>query len=48
MARFLKNKEASLGQVPGELVFIGEQKVREATIRVIDYNNEQRTGSRPD
>ena len=40
MARFLKNKEASLGQVPGELVFIGEQKVQEATIRVIDYDQE--------
>ena len=40
MARFLKNKEASLGQAPGELVFIGEQKVREVTIRVIDYDHE--------
>lgn len=40
MARFLKNKTASLGQVPGELVFIGEQKVQEATIKVMDYDNE--------
>ncbi|MBN2332780.1 MAG: magnesium/cobalt transporter CorA [Deltaproteobacteria bacterium] len=40
MARFLKKKEASLGQVPGELVFIGEQKVQEVTIRVIDYDQE--------
>ena len=40
MARFLKNKEASLGQAPGELVFIGEQKVREVTMRVIDYDHE--------
>lgn len=40
MARFLKKKEASLGQVPGELVFIGEQKVQEATIRVIDYDQD--------
>lgn len=40
MARFLKNKTAAIGQVPGELVFIGEQKVEEATIRVIDYDTE--------
>ena len=41
MARFLKKKTASLGQAPGELVFIGEQKVEETTIRVIDYDQEQ-------
>ncbi|HEY5673870.1 MAG TPA: magnesium/cobalt transporter CorA [Malonomonas sp.] len=41
MARFLKKKEGVIGQVPGELVFIGEQKVAEATIRVIDYDQEQ-------
>lgn len=41
MARFLKKKTASLGQVPGELVFVGEQKVEETTIRVIDYDQEQ-------
>jgi magnesium transporter len=41
MARFLKKKEDAIGQVPGELVFIGEQKVAEATIRVIDYDQEQ-------
>ncbi|MDD2318893.1 MAG: magnesium/cobalt transporter CorA [Geobacteraceae bacterium] len=40
MARFLKKKEASLGKAPGELVFIGEQKVEEATIRVINYDQE--------
>ncbi len=38
MARFLKNKEASLGQVPGELIFIGEQKVPASTIRILDYD----------
>ena len=38
MARFLKNKEAALGKAPGELIFIGEEKVQEATIRVIDYD----------
>lgn len=38
MARFLKNKDAAIGKAPGELIFIGEQKVQEATIRVIDYD----------
>ncbi len=40
MARFLKNKEASLGKSPDDLVFIGNQKVEETTIRVIDYDQE--------
>ncbi|KPA16848.1 magnesium transporter [Candidatus Magnetomorum sp. HK-1] len=40
MARFLKNKDATLGKAPGELVFVGEQKVREVTIRVIDYDRD--------
>ncbi|MCW8860530.1 MAG: magnesium/cobalt transporter CorA, partial [Deltaproteobacteria bacterium] len=39
--RFLKKKEAIIGQVPGALVFVGEQKVAEATIRVIDYDQKQ-------
>lgn len=38
MARFLKNRSASLGQAPGELVFIGDSKVEETSIRVIDYD----------
>ena len=41
MARFLKKREASIGQAPGELIFIGEQKVQETTIRLIDYDQEQ-------
>lgn len=40
MARFLKNKDAAIGRVPGELVFIGEQKTAQTTIRVIDYDKE--------
>ena len=40
MARFLKKREASIGQDPSELVFIGEQKVQETTIRLIDYDLE--------
>lgn len=40
MARFLKNKEASLGQAPGELIFIGKQKVKESIIRILDYDRD--------
>ena len=40
MARYLKNKAASMGKVPGEIVFIGEQRVQDATIRIIDYDQE--------
>jgi len=43
MARFFKKKEASIGQVPGDLVFIGKQKVDQTTIRVIDYTKENLT-----
>ena len=41
MARFLKKKDETIGQVPGELVFVGEQKVAEATVRVIDYDQKK-------
>ncbi len=37
MARFLKNRSAALGQVPGEPVFIGVKKMEEVSIHVIDY-----------
>nr|MBF0221797.1 magnesium/cobalt transporter CorA [Desulfobulbaceae bacterium] len=40
MARFIKNKDVSIGQVPGELVFVGEQKVDHVSIRLIDYDKE--------
>ncbi len=46
MARFLQKKDGTIGQVPGDLVFIGEQKVAEATIRVIDYDQEQLSDQR--
>ena len=36
MARFAVYREASIGKAPGEVVFIGKQKVDQATIRVID------------
>jgi magnesium transporter len=40
MARFLKNREASKGQAPGDIIFIGEKKVEEVTIKMIDYDKE--------
>ena len=43
MARFVKNREASKGQAPGEIIFIGEKKVDEATIKMIDYDAETLT-----
>ncbi|MGM0416479.1 MAG: magnesium/cobalt transporter CorA [Thermodesulfobacteriota bacterium] len=38
MARFLKKKEAALGQAPGTAVFIGEQKVSETQINSMCYS----------
>ena len=38
MARFLKKREANKGLAPGSLVFIGEKKVENLRIRVIDYD----------
>lgn len=40
MARFFKKKEASIGQSPGALVFIGTQKTEQTRIRTIDYDLE--------
>lgn len=38
MARFLKNKSASLGRAPGSLVFIGTKKMGKPQINLIQYN----------
>jgi magnesium transporter len=38
MARFYKNREANKGLAPGSLVFIGNKKVENIRIRVIDYD----------
>ncbi|WP_300669873.1 magnesium/cobalt transporter CorA [Desulfoluna sp.] len=43
MARFLKNKDAAMGKAPGEMIFIGSQKVQQATLHVIDYDREHLT-----
>jgi magnesium transporter len=40
MARFFKNREANKGLVPGSLVFIGEKKVENIRVRIIDFNKD--------
>jgi len=40
MARFFKKKDASIGQAPGSLIFIGNQKISEPIIRIIDYDKD--------
>ena len=41
MARFLKKREEIIGLSPGSLVFIGNKKVENVRIRVIDYDGTQ-------
>jgi len=38
MPRFIKNRIKSKGEVPGSLIFIGEQKMEEPRIRIIQYD----------
>lgn len=40
MARFLKNRKQSNGTAPGSLIFIGKQKVSNASIKVFEYCSE--------
>jgi len=40
MARFLKKKTESLGRAPGELIFVGEKKVDQPTLKMIEYNSD--------
>jgi len=40
MARFLKKREESKGLATGSLVFIGDKKVENIRIRVIDYDKD--------
>ena len=41
MARFFKKREQIKGLSPGSLVFIGNKKVENVRIRVIDYDGTQ-------
>ena len=38
MARFLKKRDNTKGLVPGSAIFIGNKKVDEIRIRIIDYD----------
>ena len=38
MARFIKDRLASKGQVPGSLILIGKQKMKEPVIQLIEYD----------
>ena len=40
MARFFKNRSAGQGKLPGELVFIGRQKVEDVSIYLTQFNDE--------
>jgi magnesium transporter len=39
MARFIKNKNVAMGNIPGEPVFIGTKKMEKPDIHVIEFNN---------
>ena len=41
MARFIKDRKASKGQVPGSLILIGKQKMDQAVIRLMEYKQER-------
>jgi magnesium transporter len=40
MARFIKDRKASKGQIPGSLILIGKQKMEEPVIRLMEYNKD--------
>ncbi len=40
MARFIKDRKASKGQIPGSLILIGSQKMEQPIIRLMEYNSE--------
>ncbi len=40
MARFFKKRSQNKGAVPGSLIFIGQQKMKDVRISVMDYNKD--------
>lgn len=40
MARFIKDRKASKGQIPGSMILIGKQKMEKPVIRLMEYNQE--------
>lgn len=41
MARFIKDRKASKGQIPGSLILIGKQKMDKPVITLMEYNPDQ-------
>jgi len=41
VARFFKKREATKGQSPGSLIFIGNKKIDQVRLRIIDYDKSQ-------
>ena len=39
MARFLKDRKASKGQIPGSLILIGNQKMDQTVLKLMEYNS---------
>jgi magnesium transporter len=40
MARFIKDRSASKGQVPGSLILIGKQKMEQPVIQLMDIRSD--------
>jgi len=43
MARFLRKESKKLGTAPGSLIFVGNKKTDEVTIRALRYNSQEHT-----
>ena len=41
MARFIKDRNAAKGQIPGSLILIGNQKMEAPTFQLIEYTPDQ-------
>lgn len=41
MARFIKNRNESIGKAPGSLIHIGKQKMDKSRVRLIQYNEHE-------
>lgn len=41
MARFIKDRTATKGKIPGSLILIGNQKMEKPVIRVMEYNRDE-------
>jgi magnesium transporter len=41
MARFIKNRNETVGKAPGSLIHIGKQKMEKSRIRLVQYNEQE-------